>query len=538
MEQPTIIDARRVLFFALRYLKEILEKSAESETRATNVILLTKKDGSKPEAYKALQDYLRGRVSSPPVNKLCEAYGGSLAKAITDLTYISIMDLVGGGYWSGGENENVGEKRARLIELTLDISASLKTSDRPGGRTWLELVMESLDEPMRYFALYILQQELQIEKWKESDGYAEGLKGLGKLVYWTVAHDAWLRASAVPKDAANWHYYNDVRKMKKHHGLLGLGLSKRAIRDDHASYALFISPYFKKRQENTDLDEGFHMWEVGIDSKKLKMDAEKIKQLMEERKITSFHFEKVISDITSGRMKGVASPLRRIVGLWRGWVGSMLRGIAEASEEGNPPQVVYLRMREPPLPFRYYPFHAYEFIRLTANTLAISRQLAHVYSYMGKLFVEKAKRAGDPELAKVIEEKLDPPLYSESPGWASDELWRIPARPLPSIYEQIFHTPTVMVGLAYNVLSSISLALKLDPMIPPDPLDLIELDPVKEEFGEKWSELERPELSESAELLRTLAQIPVGHLERLYNFIEMALELYPIPPALRVSEGA
>jgi hypothetical protein len=171
-------------------------------------------------------------------------------------------------------------------------------------------------------------------------------------------------------------------------------------------------------------------------------------------------------------------------------------------------------------------------MRLTANTLSISRQLAHTYSYIGKLITVKAKKAGLGEIADEIEERLDP-LCSESPGWASEELKRIPARPLPSIYEQVFHTPTVMVGMAYNVLSSISSALELDPEIPPDPLDLIELDPVKEELGEDWSNLARPELSESVELLRASAQMPVGHLAWLYDFIGMTLELYPVPDALR-----
>jgi hypothetical protein len=513
------MEARRTSRFALRYLKEIVEKSTELETRATNALLLTiKKDAMKVEAYKTLQDYLRCRVSSLPVGKLCGAFGGSIANAITATTYYSIMNLVGGEYWVSGE------EKTDLVEHALDISASLKRGDRPGGRTWLEEVRYSLRYPMSYFAKYILQQELQIEKWKESNGYAEGLKGLGNLVYWTVVYDAWLREFARPEDAAKWHFDRDVHKMSDEYVVSGL--FKKAIRDDHASYALVIRP-FLKNPKKVDLGEGLRIWEVSIDSEKLKKYAEEIKQHMEERKVVLFHFEKVIPEIVSGHTRGVASPLRRIIALWNGWAGSMLKGIAEASQEGD---VVYLRMREPP--FRYYPFYGRRFMRLTANTLAISRQLAHIYSYIGKLITVKAKKAGLGEVADEIGERLDP-LYSKSPGLASEELKRIPARPLPSIYEQVFHTPTVMVGMAYNVLSSISLALELDPEIPPDPLDLIELGPVKEELGEDWSNLARPELSESVELLRASAQMPVGHLEWLYDFIEMTLELYPVPDALR-----
>jgi hypothetical protein len=513
------MDSRRTLRLALRYLKEIVEKSTESETRAANALLLTiKKDAIKVEAYKALQDYLRCRVSSLPVGKLCGAFGGSLANATTATTYYSIMNLTGGEYWSPGE------EKTDLIEHALDISASLKRGDRPGARTWLEEVRGSLYDPMMHFAEYILQQELQVEKWKESNGYAEGLKGLGNLVYWTVVHDAWLRKSAKPEEAAEWHFKRDVCKMSDEYVLSGL--FKKAIRDDYASYALVISSFLGE-PEKVDLGEGLRIWEVRIDFKELKNRSEEIKQRMEERKVVLFHFEKVILEIVSGHMRGVASPLRRITALWNGWAGSMLKEIAEASQEDN---VVYLRMREPP--FGDYPFYGPRLMRLTANTLAISRQLAHTYSYIGKLITVKAKKAGLGEVADEIGERLDP-LYSKSPGWASKELKRIPARPLPSIYEQVFHTPTVMVGMAYNVLSSISLALELDPKIPPDPLNLIELDPVKEELGEDWSNLARPELSESVELLRASAQMPVGHLEWLCDFIEMALELYPVPDALR-----
>jgi len=510
MEQ-FLMDGRRTLRFALRYLKAIVEKSTELETRATNAILLTiKGDAIKVEAYKALQNYLRCRVSSLPVGKLCTAFGASLADATTATTYYSIMNLIGGEYWSPGE------EKTDLIEHALDISASLKRSDRPGGRTWLEEVRYSLRYPMSYFAKYILQQELQIEKWKESNGYAESLKGLGNFVYWTVVYDAWLRESARPEDAAEWQFNRDVRKMSDDYVVSGL--FKKAIIDDYASYALVIRP-FLENPKKVDLGEGLRIWEVSIDSEKLKKYAEEIKRNRKE--------QKVVHEIVSGHMRGVASPLRRITALWNGWAGSMLKGIVEASQEGD---VVYLRMRKPP--FGYYPFSGGRFMRLTANTLSISRQLAHTYSYIGKLITVKAKKAGLGEIADEIEERLDP-LCSESPGWASEELKRIPARPLPSIYEQVFHTPTVMVGMAYNVLSSISSALELDPEIPPDPLDLIELDPVKEELGEDWSNLARPELSESVELLRASAQMPVGHLAWLYDFIGMTLELYPVPDALR-----
>jgi hypothetical protein len=512
-----IANVRRALHLALRYIN----KATTLDTKLSNANLLTTKDATKIEAYKAFENYLRCGVSDPPVVKLFGVFGGSLATATTTTTYYSLMDLVGDGCWSSGR-KNVDQE---LIDVAFDVSASFKEGVGPGSFVWLTLIRKSLYDPLFYFARHILKK-VQIERWKASDGFAEGLKELGKIVYYTVSYDAWLRDRAKPEDVADWHYHRDVHERSNQHEKLEL--SKSAIRDDYASYALLICPFLENPQK-VDVGEGLHMWEVRIDFESLERYAEKIKRHMEEHKEVIFHFEEIIPEIVSGRMKGVASPLRRVAGLWRGWVGSMLKGIAEVSEEGKPFQVVYLRIWEPP--FRHYPFDGDEFMRLTANTLAISRQLAHIYSYMAKLFVEKAKRAGLGEIAEKIKERLDP-LYSKSPGLASDELRRIPARPFPSIYEQIFHTPTVMVGMAYNVLSGISLALELDPEIPPDPLDLINLDPVKEECGKYWSDLTRPELSESVELLRTSAQIPVGILEWYFDYIRMTLELYPVPDAL------
>jgi hypothetical protein len=237
------------------------------------------------------------------------------------------------------------------------------------------------------------------------------------------------------------------------------------------------------------------------------------------------YYEEKVSEILS-KWKGAAIPFASIASLWENWVGSMFKGIVKADLKG---EVLYLRIEEP-FP-RHYPFDGGEFMKLMAKTLAISREVAHIYSYLGKLFVEKAKKEGPSNVAKAIEKRLGL-LYSERRGWASDELQKVPSRPLPSIYEQVFHTPTVVVGMLYGVLSSFSLALGLDPEIPPDPLDLIKLDPVKEKWKEKWSELVRPEFSKSLDLLRSSAQLPIGYLERIYDQVETLTKLPP-PPASR-----
>jgi hypothetical protein len=179
-------------------------------------------------------------------------------------------------------------------------------------------------------------------------------------------------------------------------------------------------------------------------------------------------------------------------------------------------------------------------MRLTAVVLPISRQVVHVYSHMSKLLLEKAKRIAFDEnaegklekkelekITKELEKRLAR-LHSKGSGWVSDELRQIPPRPLPSIYEQVVHTPTVLMGMIYGALSDISLALGLEPEIPPDPSNLMELGPVNEVWGERWSKLkEHPEFSNSLDLLRASARLPVGLLEKNYDYLEMAIRLLP-----------
>jgi hypothetical protein len=212
----------------------------------------------------------------------------------------------------------------------------------------------------------------------------------------------------------------------------------------------------------------------------------------------------------------------------------LLGGLVKVSEEGK---ILYLQMVEPPL-WGYY-FDGAMFMWLTAITLPISRQVIHVYSHMSKFLLEKAKRIAFEEIAeKKLEKKELEKITKEikkrlarphSKG-VNDELRQIPPRPLPSIYEQIVHTPTVLIGMAYGALSEISLALRLEPEIPPDPSDLMELDPVKEVWGKEWSELkEHPEFSNSLDLLRASARLPIGLLEQKYDHLEMAIRLLPPP---------
>jgi hypothetical protein len=519
---------REVARRALQGVGDVVYRRSIGELWARDASYLTGIDASggalremdswgRVETYRELREYLRGGLEVWDDGRLINEVSNSLSKAFTMIIYFSIMDLVGDGCWSAGEDGGVDRA---LADRTLDISMSFRKRSWPGSLTWLTLAKCSLFYPTCCFVGDIMGF-LQVEGWRRSDGYVEGLKRLAGLLYWTVVCDAWLRERAAPEDAVEWHYDNDVRERRARYKALDWS----DIIDDYAPYSRLIQLSFKSL-EDVVLEEGHRVCRVRIDSESLTSHAQQMQCELESLDPSTREnykkYDDIVSEILAGRRRGFATPLRSIAGLWGGWVGSIYRGVAEYSlEEGK---VLYLMMKEP-IP-QHYPFNGRTLMFLTTISLGINRQVAHIYSHMGKLFAEKAEREG--EIARRINRRLAP-LYSKTRGWVSGELQRVPQRPLPSIYEQALHTPTVAVGMTYGVLSRISQALKLDPEIPPDPLGLVELAPVKEEWGKEWSELTRPEFSRSLDLLRASARLPIGHLERQYDYAERALKLLPLP---------
>jgi hypothetical protein len=533
MEEERFVGvAREVARRALQGVSDIVYRRSIEELLDSDASYLTGMDVSggvlremdswrRVETYREFREYLRGGVERWDSRPLIGEVSKSLSKALTMTIYFSIMDLIGGGCWSSGECGGVDRA---LADSALDISMSFRKRSWPGSITWLTLAKRSLFYPTSCFVANI-KDFLQVEGWKRSDGYAEGLKRLAGLLFWTVVCDAWFRERAAPEDVAKWHYDNDVRERRAQYEALDWS----DIIDDYAPYSRLIQLSFKSLEEVV-LEEGLHAWRARIDSESLasharQMQHELLKSLDQSTRENYKKYDDAVSEILSGRGRGVATQLKlkRIAGLWGGWVGSMYRGVAEYSVEG---EVLHLLVKEP-IP-RLYPFDGRAFIFLTTISLGINRQATHIYSHIGKLFAEKAEREGLGEIARSIDRGLAP-LYSKRRGWAGGELQRFPPRPLPSIYEQVLHTQTVAVGMAYGVLSRMSLALKLDPEIPLDPLGLVELVPVKEEWGKEWSELTRPEFSRSLDLLRASARLPIGHLERQYDYIERALKLLPLP---------
>jgi len=276
-----------------------------------------------------------------------------------------------------------------------------------------------------------------------------------------------------------------------------------------------------------ELAEGGRAWRITVSAKDLTTYAESLKKHLEVLSARREYFGRyydLISDMLSGGGRGIASPLASIEALWRGWVGALYPDLARTSKERE--DVLYLLMLRPDV---YLPFEHLNML-LLVSSLAINRQVAHIYSHMGWLFAEKAEEAAVREAAmgrrrvfRDVAASLSPLFVSE--GWAKycKVLDSVPERPVPSIYEQIFYTTTIVVGMLYNVLSSASTVLGLNPEIPPDPLDFIK---------ERRPDLMCPGFSQSLGLLRRSAYLPVGILERYYLNIDDLLEMSALKEAV------
>jgi hypothetical protein len=538
-----------VVNYVLRLINFVVYGEAIEETRLKSASYLTGMDVSKGtlragdswnrvEAYRRLGEYLRGGPEDWDTVRGMLAFelSNSLSKSFTLLMYFSLMDLAGGGYWSAGK-----EGADRVVDYVLRASLSFTKRTEFGNLTWLTAAKESLFYLLYSFVLGLLAS-LQVKEWKENN--AERLKKLGALPYGAVTYDLLLRERVDVYKVAEWQYQRDFYKRQEQYE--SLIWSESDIVDEYVPYGMLILPSFDEKLEKAVLEEDFNVWQVRLEPKDLISSARKIRQNLEKlaphTKETYKKYEKVLSEILSEHKRTFTVALAKVKGLWNGWAGSLLSGLTNVSEEGK---ILYLQMVEPPFWRCYFDceFDGAVFMRRKAAVLPISRQIVHMYSHMSGLLVEKAKRIAFEEFAekklekkelekitKEIEkiEKRFVLLHSKGSGWVSDELRQIPPRPLPSIYEQVFHTPTVLMGMAYGALSEISLALGLEPEIPPDPSDLMELGPVKEVWGKRWSELkEHPEFSNSLDLLRASARLPLGLLEQNYDHLEMAIRLLP-----------
>jgi len=350
------------------------------------------------EAYRRSREYFRGGPEDWKTLQEMLAFelSNSLSKNFTSLIHFSLMDLAGGGYWSSGK-----EVEDRVAGHILRASVSFMKRTEFGNLTWITAVKDSLFYPMCSFTGSLLKT-LQVEQWRENDGYVNGLKNLGGLVYGAVGYDLLLRERVNVYGVAKWQYDNDFYERQDRYRTLIW--SEPDIVDDYAPYGVLIMQYFDKeagKLEEVVLEGNFHMWRLGLGSEDLMNSALIMKQGLEEltphTRESCKKYDEVVSEILSGRKKALAAALARVKGLWNGWAGLLLGGLVKVSEEDG---ILCLQMMKPP----FWPcdFDGAAFMRLTAVTLPINRQVVHVCSHMGKLLVEKVKRAG---FDKSAEEK-------------------------------------------------------------------------------------------------------------------------------------
>jgi len=507
----SITSDREIIRRALFGVRSICSECGRSveKWRADDAQLLTGIDVSrqKPlwsaewgrvEAYRGFSEYLRGRLEDWKPGLLVGQVGLSLSRAFTTIVYASMMEWIekNGGGVVGEDNDSASN--------FLDISISFREWIGMDHVTWLTRAQYSLYLPITHFVEPIIGTYLNMEGWRERDEYAGmGLDRLGDLLAAALISDWWVRTRALAGEAAEWEYYQCIRReLPQYDRLVWSGMI-----DMYVPYAWCIDLAANNVLEEVELASGVKAWRITISNESLADHARRMKDELETISAHEEFFRRYydfVSKVLSGDRRGF-TPLMSIKGLWEGWARALYPDLARTFMEGS--DTLYLLVLRPEA---YPPFGRLN-VLLLVGSLAANHQLAHIYSHVGRLFAEKARKEGFGSVAKRLK-----PLYMKG-GWAKyyKELSSAPERPMPSIYEQILHTPTVLVGMLYGVLSSASTVLGLEPKIPSNPLDLLK---------KRRPDLTGPDFSQSLDLLIGSASLPVGILEKCYLDIEDALE--------------
>jgi len=463
----------------------------------------------KHEAYRGFMEHLRGRLEGWSPYRLALATSLSMSRASATLVFDSTLSLVEREAESeeGGGAANHASDAADRLTAAVDICL--------GMRGWLNRVQLSLLLPTFYFVSGIVGY-LRVEEWRDNRGYEEGRKRLGNLLARALINDRWVRERLDLGKASKWHYWHHY--LDKRRGADQYGEPDWSdMVDKYAPHALCLYPSLDAL-EDVELAGGDRAWRIKLTAESLTAYAELLKKDLEAfsapRDFFGSYYD-FVSDVLSGGGRGVASPLESIESLWSGWVGALYPDLARASWEGR--DALHLLMLWPK---GRPPFDRHS-LALLVRSLAANRQVAHLYSHTGWLLARKAREAADREEAAVrrrifrdVARRLRPLYVME--GWTKyyGELSSVPERPLPSIHEQIFHTSILLVGMLYGALSSASTVVGLKPEIPADPLYLL-----KEQLPDVASSLAGPDFSQSLDLLRRSAGMPVGILERYYLYV-------------------
>jgi hypothetical protein len=480
-----------------------------------------KTESLKYEAYYGFVKYLRGGSASWDPNRLVGAISLSTSRALTLLQLNSILALM--EYEVEEKSGTVRRAEDDRLPLAVDLVLGLGKS----GVTWLVAAQQAMQLPLVPLTTNIARDQARVAGWKDPEGYKAGLRELAQVIGVSLINDRLAREYSRRYSITKWHYkrydyYYREQEQDREQEQAELGeLDWSLIADKYAPHGLCLYQSLGTLEE-VELEGGGKAWRITVDDQSLTKHAEWLERYLKEYSYPRKFFEsyyRFASDVSSGKMKGVASPVESIKALWRGWVCALYSDLAEASREGK---ALRLLMRRPEgLPFNN------RNIYLLVGSLAMHRQITHTYMHLGRILSDEAKGAADREVYTVrkgVFSQMANTLKTlcAPEGWEkySDLLKTIPDGPAISIYEQLFHAPTIAAGMVYSTLRSVSLALGLEPEIPPDPMRLLE-----EQLPGVASYVADPRFSESIDLLRRSARLPVGVLDKRYRQIEDMLEI-------------
>jgi hypothetical protein len=479
-----------------------------------------KTESLKYEAYYGFVKYLRGGSASWDPNRLVGAISLSTSRALTLLQLNSILALM--EYEVEEKSGTVRRAEDDRLPLAVDLSLGLGKS----GVTWLAAAQQAMQLPLVPLTSNIARDQARVAGWKDPEGYKAGLRELAQVIGVSLINDRLAREYSRRYSITKWHYkrydYYYRRGQDRQQRQVGFGeLDWPLIVDKYAPHGLCLYQSLGTLEE-VELEGGGKAWRITVDDQSLTKHAEWLERYLKEYSYPRELFEsyyRFASDVLSGKRSGVTSPVESIKALWRGWVSALYSDLAEASREGK---ALRLLMRRPEgLLFND------RNIRLLVGSLAMHRQITHTYMHLGRILSDEAKGAADREVYTVrkgVFSQMANTLKTlcAPEGWErySDLLKTIPDGPAISIYEQLFHAPTIAAGMVYSALRSVSLALGLEPEIPPDPMRLLE-----ERLPGVASYVADPRFSESIDLLRRSARLPVGVLDKCYCQIEYMLEI-------------
>jgi hypothetical protein len=520
---------RDAVLDVIQYVKNI-DKAAEI-LRHEDAFFLTgiytdtgnvdiKTDVLKYRAYRGFVKYIRGDSASWDPNLLVEAISLSASRALTLLQLNSILALM--EYEVEEKSGTVRRAKDDRLPLAVDLVLGLGKSEV----TWLVAAQQAMQLPLVPLTTSIARDQAKVAGWKDPEGYKAGLRELAQVIGVALINDRLAREYSRRYSITKWHYKRYDYYMEQmsdiQQGQAGFGeLDWRLMADKYAPHGLCLYRSLGTLEE-VELEGGGKAWRITIDDQSLTKHAKWLEEYLEKYSYPRELFEsyyRFASDVSSGKLKGVTSPINSIKALWRGWVCALYSDLAEASREGD---ALRLLMRRPEgLPFNN------RNIYLLVGSLAMHRQITHTYMHLAKLLSDEAKGAADREAATIrkgVFSQMATTLKTlcAPEGWEkySDLLKTIPDGPAISMYEQLFHAPTIAAGMVYSALSSISFTLRLESEIPADPMRLLE-----EQLPGVASYVADPRFSESIDLLRRSARLPVGVLDRCYRQIEDMLEI-------------